>query len=148
MLQTRRLLSALAFALGLLVVAGCGQTGATVKGTLVLPPKIKVGENDYVQVTLVPEKEEGEAAPAQVNLSDMSFTAKGPTGKGVHPGNYKVAVSVQLYNTSNPESEKLKPVVEALNKQYDSANTKLRYAVTNDPQQSITVDLTKGEVTK
>jgi hypothetical protein len=144
--QTRRLLSVLALALGLLALAGCGQHGATVKGTVVLPPQVKLEENDSLIVILVPEGENSVASPSPVK-PDLSFVSMGPTGKGVPPGKYKITVSLTPYMGS-PEAEKRKPSLDPINKQYDSAHTKLSYEVTSDPQQSITIDLAKGTVTK
>jgi hypothetical protein len=148
MSHIRRSPLVLIFALCLLGLGGCGgHKGGIVKGTLVLPPNVKPGETDSLTVLFRPEEGTGESAPAPVNVADMSFSAKGATGKGVAPGKYKLIISLQPYMGS-AEAEKRRPLYDAINNKYDEKNTKLSYDVTNEAQQSIVVDLAKGTVTK
>lgn len=142
MMQTRRVYLGLFFALCLLGLAGCGAGGGTIKGTLVLPPNVKLEESDNVQVAFNPESGKDSPPPAIFTLSTMSFESK-----RVLPGTYKVSVMLQPYQGS-PDAAKRKPLLDSLNDKYGPGNTKLTYQATNEGQQSVTIDLVKGTVTK
>jgi hypothetical protein len=144
-MQTRRVSLGLIFALGVVGFAGCGPKGGQVKGTLVLPANVKLAENDAVQVSLIPESGKDTPPPGEFTVADMSFQLKGIGGRGVPAGKYKVSVMVQPYGGADA---KRKPLFEALNEKYNPGKTPLTYDVTGDSVQTITIDLTKGAVTK
>lgn len=148
MLRTLRLSPLLVCAtLALLVLPGCGKKGAPVKGKLVLPPEVKLADNDTVKVTFIPDKTGAEGYSGKVSPSDLSFVVDSGNKKGVQPGKYKVAVSIQPYPGGEGTAER-KQKLQPLNSAYDPGTTKLTYDVTSDSNQSITIDLTKGSVTK
>jgi len=132
---------------GLFSCVGCGSApkGPTLKGTVVLPPNVKLEENDSASVVFVPDGTEGELFAASINPSDLSFSTKGSPGKGIVPGKYKVTVNLQPYV---PGESKQKQIFDTINTRYDTANSRLMYQVTSEPEQSITIDLNKGTVTR
>lgn len=147
MSHMRRSVSFSALVLCLLVFAGCGgsKKGPTIKGTVVLPPNVKLAENDSATITFAGSGEGTKQFATPINVADLTFQASGPTGKGVIPGEYKIAVRLQPYAGGKSQH---KPACDAINDKYSSGNSNLSYKVTEDPEQSITVDLTKGTVTK
>jgi hypothetical protein len=147
MLHTRScfFVSALAFCVFALTGCGSSQKGATLKGTVVLPSNVKLAENDSATVGFAPDGTEGQSFVAAINPADLSFVAKGPAGKGITPGKYKITVNFQPYI---PGESKQKAIFEDVNARYNAQNSRLSYEVTADSQQSITIDLSKGTVTK
>ena len=143
MSQAKARLPLLAFLLSCLVTtAGCGKSAVTVTGKLVPPPGVKLVETDAVTVQFAPEDGKGPSVFAQVTPADGTFVTK-----EILPGKYKVAVQIQAYQ-GMPESEKRGAAFEPVNKTFSEQTTKATYEVTSDPQQSITIDLAKGSVTK
>jgi hypothetical protein len=138
-----------AAALCLLALAGCGTKGYTVTGKLALPQNVKLAPDDSVTILFVSEdpKEKGSSSAATFSAADSSFVAKGPEGKGMSPGKYKLVVQINPYS-GKPDSDQRAKQFSGYNSAYDMANTKLNYEVTKDSSQSITIDLTKGTVTK
>lgn len=149
MSQPCRFLSLLVFAFGLLVVAGCGggagKKAAVLKGKVILPSNIKLGESDSASINFNPETEGDPNLTAVVNPVDLTFTATGVKGKGTPPGNYKISVVLQPYT---PGVSPLRQACDELNNRYSDGSTPLSYNLTEEPQQSITIDLSKGTVTK
>jgi hypothetical protein len=136
----------LILALGLVGFAGCGPKGGQVKGTLVLPPSIKLAESDAVQISLIPESGKDAPPPAEFTVSNLSFELKGIGGRGVPAGHYKVSAMLQPYGTA--DVTKRKPLFDALNEKYNPGKTPMTYDVTGDAVQTIKIDLAKGAVTK
>ena len=66
---------------------------------------------------------------------------------GLPPGKYKITVEAAPYS-SGPDADQRRAVWNAMNKLYNTTNSKLDYEVTTDPTQTITIDLVKGTVTK
>jgi hypothetical protein len=128
---------------GLFAAAGCGGGAAprTVSGKLILPPGVKLAQSDMLSVTFVPEAKDGKTAVADVS-PDHTFTTR-----QVMPGKYKITVAAQAY-PGEKGFEQRTAAFENFNKQFEPGTTKLSYEVTQDPNQSITVDLAKGTVTK
>ncbi len=146
--RTLRLRSVSLFVvLCLLVLPGCGKSGATLKGTLVLPSNLKLTDTDSVRVSFMPEDQKGQGYPATVSVADKSFVAQGPGKKGIPAGKYKVAVQLQPYMGS-PDSEQRSAAFEQFNNAFNATNSRLTYEVTSESTQSITVDVPKGSVTK
>ncbi len=131
----------------LLVLPGCGKSGATVKGTLVLPRNVKLMDTDSVRISFTPEDKKGQGYPAKLSVADNSFVAQGPSKKGIPAGKYTVAVQLQPYMGS-PHSERRAAYFASLNKNFNAAHSKLTYEVTAESPQTITIDIPKGTVTK
>ena len=125
--------------LGLLFVAGCSERTVNVSGKLVLPSKVKIVESDSVTVQFIPDGDKGKAAFASVSKSEQTFTVK-----DIVAGKYKITVSITPY----PDQKKRIPLLEPINTKYDAKSTPLRYEVTAEPNQSITIDLDKGTTSK
>jgi hypothetical protein len=133
---------AISMCFGLLFVAGCPQRTVNLSGKLVLPAKVSLADNDSVTIALAPESEGGKAGVASCSKADMAFTIKDIT-----PGKYKISVSI---NTYPGEKDKNRPeLFKPLNAKYGNPKTTpLNFEATGDGNQSITVDLDKGTVTK
>ena len=133
---------------GALAVAGCGPSRVNVKGTLVPPPNLQLKDDDSVTISFVPEDKNAGlgAGPAVWNAADKSFVAKASDAKGLPPGKYKIAVQIQPYTAADtdPRANDLSVINDA----YASDKTKLSYEVTSDANQTVTIDLTSGTVTK
>jgi hypothetical protein len=125
---------------------GCGgKKGSTVNGKLVLPPNLQVDKTDTGDVRLIPETRDKSGkggATANFNGSDLTFTLK-----DVAPGKYKVGVTLTPY--PGKENKERDATFKKINHQYDvEGGSKLTYEVTSDSEQSITIDLVAGTVTK
>jgi hypothetical protein len=126
--------------IGLLCVAGCSErTVNNFTGKLVLPSKLKLLENDSVTIGFTPEGATGKAANGIVSNGDQTFTVKDVTA-----GKYKITVSITPY----PGDKKRAALFESLNSKYDAKSTPLKYDMTTESNQSITIDLDTGAVTK
>ncbi|HWG44651.1 MAG TPA: hypothetical protein VN688_17875 [Gemmataceae bacterium] len=131
----------------LLVLAGCGEKAAVVKGTIVLPSHIKLIDTDQGKILFVPQEKNTPASSATISSSDNSFVVNGPTNHGVPLGKYKIIVRFKPY-PGDPSSENRAQLFARINDKYDEEVSKLTYEVTADSTQSITIDLIKGTVTK
>jgi hypothetical protein len=111
-----------------------------VTGTLIFPPGFTVKPEDGLSLGFEPEAEGGKPVGAVVNPADLSFVAK-----EVLPGKYTLTVFVTPY--SNQAGNRAMAIKE-FNDAHSKAPTKLTCEVTSDPDQSFTVDIAKGKVTK
>lgn len=148
MSHMRRFLFLPALILSFLVSAGCGggsKKGPVLKGTLVLPANVKLSENDSASVNFAPSTEGAKQFSAVVNPTDLTFEASGAAGQAIVPGDYKITIMLQPYT---PGESPQKKACDAINTRYDDGNSNLTYKVTDAPEQSITIDLSKGTVTK
>jgi len=125
--------------IGMLFVAGCSERTVNLSGKLVLPAKLKISEKDSVTVAFTPEGTAGKAGVGVFSNSEQAFTVK-----DISPGKYKLTVSITPY----PDEKKRAPLLEPINVKYDAKSSPLKYEVTAEPNQSITVDLDKGTVSK
>jgi hypothetical protein len=148
MLRTRRFLPILTSALiCLLALSGCGgKKAVTVKGKLVLPSNIKLDKTDVIQISFVPEDAKDTTRSAKPSPTDLSFVVQNASGKGLVPGKYKVTAKIDVY--PGPDNKKREETFKQINQSYNLLKSKLIYEVTSDPEQTVTVDLTKGTVTK
>jgi hypothetical protein len=145
-LRVSRLL--LSLCVGLLLLTGCGPgKGTPVSGKLILPPGVKTESNDSIEVVFSPEDAKMRGATAKVNSSDLTFTVDSAETKGVLPGKYKVTVKITPY-MGQQGSDKRAMALEPMNKNFDLKNSKLTYEVTAGTEHKITIDLTKGTITK
>jgi hypothetical protein len=149
MSHNRRLALGLALSVCFIVVAGCGKKkGQVVKGNIVLPANASVKPDDSITLALIADAAGGgkSAGAAPISTEDLSFTIKGPGGIGVAPGKYTITLNFTPYPGGSAD---VKKHMEDLNKKFGDAKvSKLTYTVTDDPDQSITVDLDKQTVTK
>ncbi|MCI0465270.1 MAG: carboxypeptidase-like regulatory domain-containing protein [Gemmataceae bacterium] len=109
-----------------------------------MPDNVKLTDKDSATVGLVPvDKTAKGSTSGPISPGDGSFTLK-----DVPPGKYNVTVSLQGY-PGDKDSAKRDQLFAPLNKAYGAAGKKqLSYDVTSDPNQSITIDLKNGSVTK
>jgi hypothetical protein len=139
--------------LTVLLLAGCGGGMKTVpvKGKLVLPQGLTVGQNDTVQIVFLPEMTTTGTAAAQpvaeYNPSDATFTVNLPKKNGIPPGKYKITVQISGY-PSLTENPKRKEYLESLNEKFSAKTTNLMCEVAPDGAQSFTVDMNQGTVSK
>jgi len=147
----RRILAGF-LALGFLAVLGCGGGGGkavNLKGKVVMPANMKLLDTDEVQITFTPEGSAGKAATATAKAPSLTFEPTGATmKKGMAPGKYKVGVSVTPYMGAPESQGRAQFFEDTINKAYSPGSTNMTYEVTSDLDQSITIDLTKGTVTK
>jgi len=135
-----------------LLLTGCGGTKTVpVKGKLVLPQGLTVGQNDTVQIVFVPEDTSSGKAPpqpvAEFNPSDSTFTASLPKKSGIPPGKYKITVQISGYPGPG-ENAKRKEYLETLNEKFSPKTTPLSCEVAPEGAQSFTIDLNQGTVSK
>jgi hypothetical protein len=118
-----------------LFLCGCGAKTATVKGTLALPPEVKVAKDDSVSIGFVPEVK-GPTVSATFNPSDNSFIAQNlPAGK------YKVAVSISPYMGAPGTEKRAEWLQTNLNAVFDAAMTPLKVDVPAGGEKTVTIDL-------
>jgi hypothetical protein len=128
-------------------LVGCGaKKGVELKGSVVLPKNMPLG-NGSVTVTLIPEDKSGTEASANVTSKDTTVAFRRSDVDGVLPGKYKVVARLKAY-AGSPEAAKVAASYKQFNKLYDHEKTKLTCEVTADPNQAITIDLNAGKVTK
>jgi len=122
--------------------SGCKRT-VSVSGTVEFPEEVKFQTDDLVHIIFVPESKEETKAPfAQLSRADKTFECKEIT-----PGaKYKITAHIDPNPTGS--SPKRPGALEAFNKKYDRASTKLTYQASEEASQSITIDFAKGTVTK
>jgi len=143
MLRASHVRSVLALtAFCLIFLAGCsGKKPVTVKGNVVLPANLKLEKEDTVSVTFDPFTKGDLPGSAQASPTDGAFSVQ------VAPGKYKVAVRITPY-AGTPNSQKRLEQLKPYNEKYNASNTKLEYEVAAGAEQSITIDLDKGTVSK
>lgn len=157
MLHMRKPTRALMVASIAFVFLGCGGSkGSSIQftGTIILPDKLKLIETDDVKLKFLPEDESGGVpATAKVSSGDLTFTLKGQDLKGGPlPGKYKVVVQITPYvkTEAGDDSEKRlrDELLKKLNKNYGARDTTMKYEITSDPTQSVSIDLRRGVITK
>jgi hypothetical protein len=124
-----------------LPLVGCsGGSGVAVEGkVLVNGQPYKVADAEQLQITFLGTGADGKGISASANYdaSTSSLTVSGPTGKGIPPGSYKIAVSSSTYGPK--QTDRLRGMFEA-------DRTPLAYNVTTDPVQNIVIDLGRRTV--
>jgi hypothetical protein len=137
------------FGLVLLLSTGCGPgKGAPVSGKVILGPAFKVADEDSVEVSFIPDDPKVKrGATAIAKPPGLTFTANTTETTGVLPGKYKIAVKVTPYMGSPGSGDRKQLFDDKINKQFGALDTKMTYEVTAGTQ-SVTIDLTKGTVTK
>lgn len=131
---------------GVVLLGGCGSgKEATVKLTVTTPPAFKLEETDQVEVVLTPEGG-GAAATANGSASEMPLTAMRAGKPGVPSGKYKVAVKITPY-AGMSKQDRVQKFIDFTRK-YEGDSTPLTCEVTSDPEQSFTIDLGAGTVSK
>jgi len=127
------------------IALGCGSSVKTieVKGKIVLPSSVKLTETDDVRVDFLPEAAAtaNSGGTASATGPDLNFTIKAP------PGKYKVSVNVKGY-PGEKNSEKREREINNVIGTFQSGSSSLRYEVTADENQTITIDLAKGAISK
>jgi hypothetical protein len=130
-----QLLAVLAIAL---VLAGCSRSGKlNTKGVILKDGEpLKVGAEDVVRVILVPMPEDGshpnQLFAAEFNRDNSTFVVKGPDGRGMPPGKYRVAVEV------------LQARKDVFKGAFSSENSPL-FCTIQSSSDEITVDVGKGK---
>jgi hypothetical protein len=128
------------------LLIGCGGTpaGSDVQ-VRVTSTAVPLDETDSIEVVFVPEGE-GQSATASGSAREQPLKAFRTDAAGVAPGRYKVVVRVTPYAGMAPPQRVA--ATEQLNKQFEHATTPLRYEVTADKEQAITINLDDQSVTK
>jgi hypothetical protein len=128
-------------------LSGCGKKKPViVKGTVVLPDRLKVEKDDQVSLAFTPQDKSLQASGTTISNDDNTFEAKGLDKKGLVPGKYTITVSFVVPPGASGGQARDR-VYKDLNKRYDPANSPLSFDVTPETT-SITIDLTKDTVTK
>jgi hypothetical protein len=136
--------------IGLFLLPGCGPgKGTPVSGTVVLPPTVKLVENDSVDITFAPaDPSNKRSAKANFKTSDLSFTANSVETTGILPGKYKVIVKITPYQGMPGNEERTRALDTLINKKFDQAASPLSIEIPAGSAVSITLDLAKGTATK
>jgi hypothetical protein len=102
--------------------------------------RYKAVEGDEVQITFLWKSDGGSemSAMAVFNNGDGSFKLMGPVGKGVPPGDYRVAIEAHPYPEGGPDRFK---------NQFNVKNSPLTLTVSNEPVQNIVIDVGTRTVT-
>ena len=129
-------------------LSGCGaKKGVELKGSVVLPKNVTFGDGASAIVVLIPEDKAGSEANAKMTSKDTNLVFRRNDAEGVLPGKYKVVVKLNSY-PGGPEAAKNAETFKQFNKAYDQERTKMTCEVTAEPNQTITIDLNTGKVTK
>jgi hypothetical protein len=131
-----------------IILPGCaaGKAGVKIEGKLTKDGKsmqVKQGEN--LHLSLQSKVASGEPAiyPAKINPADGSFVVEGLDGKGIPPGTYKVSLSLTSGATDPAGLARMKK----LGQQFKAINGK-EFEVGSEAGQMVTIDITKGTITK
>ena len=129
--------------LALVVLTGCtSEKKVTVSGKLVLPAGVTLVENDSVQIIFARDDDPTKSGgAATVNPADLSFTST------MSPGKYKIGVTFQPYPGMKESEVRAKQLSQRVG-MYSVEATALRYEVTTDAKQTITINLAQGTVSK
>jgi hypothetical protein len=120
----------------LLLLAGCAQRTATLNGKLVLPAGVKPAQQDAVSIIFTPDGGDANAKTKAATFNqDETFSVKDLT-----PGKYKVSVKIDAY-MGDPDAAKRNAVYEQVNSKFGPGTPVLKYEVTNEPQQNITINV-------
>lgn len=126
-------------------INGCsGESSVTVNGKINLPKKIVLKETDSVQVTLAPEAKATGGAATDADVKTLSFKLD----NSLAPGRYKVAVRIEPYSGEPGNEGRARQFEFLINSKYGLQNTPLSIEIDSEPEQSIVIDLEKGNVTK
>jgi hypothetical protein len=130
----------------LLFLAGCsGGDGPRVKlsGTVVKDgAPIQVKSGDMLNISFQSKAGDSAVHPATL-AADGSFTVDGPGKKGIPPGKYTLIISL----TSGGSDPASLQHMDQLNKQFAAVKGK-EFEVGSEPDQKITIDVTRGTVGK
>jgi hypothetical protein len=137
------------FGIGLLLAAGlangCGRSdGVIVTGMLQKDGKAYAfGPNEELQISMAGSDPTGKPynTIANLNTTDGTLTFRGPTGRGVPPGTYKITVSSRLFSGPKKKGDRFSD-------EFGPENSPLTYTVTTDVPQEIVIDLGKKTVTR
>jgi hypothetical protein len=119
------------------LAAGCGPAGVKVQGRLQTNGVAyrPAGAEAVVVTLLGGAGAKAVSYPARVN-ADGTFTVEGPEGKGIPPGQYRIAVSATTYGSGSGDR---------FAETFGPAKTPLACEVTSGTRE-ITVDLGKKAV--
>jgi len=122
---------------------GCGSNGnARVTGVVLDGGKpIQVKAEEELSITFHAAKPGAQVDLASVHFdpATSSFTVHGPTGEGLPPGDYKIAI------TCNPYQEEAK---DRFSQAFSAEKTPLRYTVSSTSSQELVIDVAAKSVTK
>lgn len=127
------------------LIGGCsGQSPVTVNGKLTLPPKTTLKETDSVQVSFAPVGKETGGSATDADPKSLTFKLE----NSLKPGKYKVAVTIQPYGGEPGNEGRMRQFEMGINAKFGVENTPLSIEIGSEPEQSIVIDLEKGNVTK
>jgi hypothetical protein len=140
----------------LLSLTGCfGPKPVEVRGKVILAKTLTAtlvgadqgqGKEEAGQDSLVLTfLKEGDDKPVSVSVHPKELTFE---SKAIVPGKYKVGFRIGLYAMPGPGTQKRLLEVQLFNKAHEVLSSKMTYEVTAESPQSITVDLTKEQVTR
>jgi hypothetical protein len=142
-LSLMRLLVVVPFCLGLALIAGCPGGGmATVRGKVILPGTLKVKDGDSARIGLVSESGDKPGASSAIDPGDNTFVMR-----DVQPGKYKIIFHIDPYPGKEDSAKRAKEF-EPLNMKYEAQKTPIKGVDVGDQNQTLTVDLDKGTVSK
>jgi hypothetical protein len=130
-----------------IILPGCaGKGGVKIEGKLTKDGgSVQVKQGEILHLSLHSKVAGGVPAiyPAKLNPADGSFVVEGPDGKGIPPGTYKVVLNV----TSGATDPAGLARMSKIGQQFKAINGK-EFEVGSEAGQNVTIDVTKGTITK
>jgi hypothetical protein len=129
---------------------GCGKnpepksllkdvSGVAVSGQLVQNGKpLKLAKDETIHVSFVSTTDDKVASSSEFNPADSTFVTKGPTGKGLPPGKYKVGLA----------SDRMDGGVDRFQDSLDTASSPLTADIGSEEGQTFIIDVAAKTVTK
>jgi hypothetical protein len=146
-----RLAGTTAFVLLAALVTGCGSkssptnpylrdvSGVVVKGQVLQNGRpLKVSKDEVIHVAFISTTDKQVASPSEFKPEDASFVVKGPTGKGLPAGKYKISIASDRYDGGENRFQEV----------FDAAVTPLSAEVGTEEGQTFVIDIATRSVTK
>jgi hypothetical protein len=132
------------------LAAGCGGgdapplhlkdvSGVTVKGQLVQRGQLlKIAKDETIHITFVSTDDDKVASTSEFNPEDGTFEVKGPTGKGLPPGKYKVGLA----------SDRTDAGIDRFEEVFNTQSTPLVAEIGSEEGQFFVIDVGTRKVTR
>jgi hypothetical protein len=126
------------------VVAGCGASTVPVKGIVrINGSQLDLGEKESIIVTWHWTDKQGVPRAMMAKTKhDGTFFVPGPKGRGLPPGDYKIAVKIDmLRDPEQTPEERLQAQEERLQGDFSAEKTPLTCTIAADGEHDLVIDL-------